>query len=89
MIILSLLIYVFIILFLNQNIVKPIVSLKKDVDEIIAGNLDVEIDFVERDDEIGSLASDFRKMLSMLKLYVNNKVKLGIKNVGKKAKGKK
>ena len=75
----TLLIYVGVILFLNQNIVKPIVDLRKDVDEIMSGNLNVQIDYVERDDEIGSLASDFKKMLSMLRLYVGKKIETVIK----------
>lgn len=54
---------------IRESILKPISQLDEIAKEIADGNLDVEIDYVSKD-ELGSLAESFSKTVLTLKQYI-------------------
>lgn len=56
--------------YLIKQISTPIDDMKRVAEEMAAGNLDVSINVIS-DDELGSLASSFSKMIKTLKGYIS------------------
>ncbi|MHC4757861.1 MAG: SpoIIE family protein phosphatase [Planctomycetota bacterium] len=52
-------------------ITRPIVKLNKKVLDVAKGDLNVQINDIKSEDEIGTLAENFNKMTSDLRLYVD------------------
>ncbi|MFW5986059.1 MAG: response regulator, partial [Halanaerobiales bacterium] len=58
---------IFLVLYLNSNIVKPILKIAGGLRNVEAGELDTELE-IESNNEIGYLAENFNRMLEPLKL---------------------
>lgn len=59
-------------LFFSKTITDPLAALTRNTEEVAAGNLDVEIEFVNQKDEIGGLANSFSVMQESIKGLVGD-----------------
>ncbi len=58
--------------FVSGRLARPITRLRAKVLEIAGGNLEVRVDQVDRDDEIGELAASFNRMTADLREHVEH-----------------
>jgi methyl-accepting chemotaxis protein len=66
----SLLVGIGVILLFVQKLIKPIVQISEQVNQVSNGNLDVEALEVKSKDEVGKLAHDFNIMTKSLKEFI-------------------
>ena len=66
----SIILSLFLAKIITRQISEPIDNMKTVAEEMANGNLDVYINIISND-EIGSLASSFSKMIKSLKYYIN------------------
>lgn len=64
------------IIYMSGLITRPITQLNRKVLEVAEGNLDVQIDEVSSEDEIGTLGRSFNKMTQDLRTYIKKVARL-------------
>ncbi|MDP2168330.1 MAG: ATP-binding protein, partial [Thermodesulfovibrionales bacterium] len=67
--------FAFIVVFLRQNIVMPVLRLKKATKEIEEGNFNVKVDIKNRD-ELGELSQSFNHMAQSLNISFSDNLRL-------------
>lgn len=58
--------------FIDSDVINPIITIKKCLNEISVGNLNVDIPIEEDDTEIGVLSSSLKNTQNMLKDYISD-----------------
>lgn len=69
--ILSLLLFFVLYTWFIRRKMKPLLGLEKSVERIADGNFDEQLEYSDRDDEIGHLQNRFRKMQHLLQEQIN------------------
>ena len=69
---LSIIIGTVIAILFSRNLARPIRALSRNVREVAKGNLTVDVDVLERKDEIGQLNKGFNEMVGQLKTLITD-----------------
>jgi len=67
----ALIVFLFLSIFANKKIIKPIIELEEAAVAVAEGNTNIQLE-IKSKDEIGKLTSSFNKMISTIKKYREN-----------------